>query len=118
LLFNFATALGKLDEPVGIGTVLEEVLEKYEAASHQATRLDILKGDEEWAVHKAIDGLTAIGTNEAFEHLAGFLQHKESKCRRLAVSTLGTTDWQPKDDIESAWLALAREDWKETVRLA
>lgn len=42
LLFRLATALGKLGDPVGIGAVLEEVLEGYETASHQATRLDVL----------------------------------------------------------------------------
>jgi len=93
-----ARALGEIKDERGVKPLL--------------STLDDINSEVRKATAEAVG---KIGDARAVKPLVTRLSDEQREVREKAATSLSLFDWQPTNDLQRAWLLIAREEWDEVV---
>jgi len=103
-----AIALQHWDIAVAVGSAALNPLRETISVARAHTDFKIALSAMTAAIH--------IGGPEAIGVLVDTLQHRDAQVRRQAAKMLASLYWEPPDDTQRAWLAVAMEDFDRAAQ--
>ncbi|BCL79577.1 HEAT repeat domain-containing protein [Ktedonobacteria bacterium brp13] len=79
--------------------------------------IEALQGNDKQIRGHAAIGLGKLGDVRAVEPLIEALRDNESWVREQVAVALGKLGWKPANETQSAWMAIAQQDWDRVVNL-
>jgi HEAT repeat protein len=103
-----AIALQKWENTVAIGSAALGPLR--EAISFTRAPMDLK------VAYSAMTAAMQIGGPKAVDVLVDTLRHRDGQVRSQAANMLASLHWEPPDDYQRAWLAVATGDFSQTAQ--